>query len=103
MRVLVPALLLLSLPSSIAQLVPGSIAFHSSAGQALLQSGSTELGTYFALAEAYTTQVRQPWANGRSLSRLCKVTQSFCSLATAVIILNALNQTSGLVRTLAEL
>lgn len=58
MRALVPALLLLSLPSSAAQLVPGSIAFHSPAGQALLQSGSTELGTYFALAEAYTTQVR---------------------------------------------
>jgi len=65
MRALVPSLLLLGFPSSIAQLVPGSVAFHSPAGQALLQSGSTELGTYFALAEAYTTQVRDNEANWR--------------------------------------
>jgi hypothetical protein len=52
--------------------VPGSIAFHTVAGQALLASHTTLNTTaFYFLAEAYATQV----------------TQSFCSLATSVIIL----------------
>jgi hypothetical protein len=63
-----------------AQNVSYNVPFHSSQGQQLLVANSTLDASYFALAEAFTTQVTQTW----------------CSLATAVTLLNALNATQHL-------